>query len=255
MLHYEEAGSGPPVVLLHGGALDLRMWDDQMEAFAARHRTIRLDARGHGKSETPTTPFRQCDDVVELLDHLGIARAALVGLSMGAGTATDTTLEYPDRVSHLVVCGAGTNEPVFTDPWMLDVQRQMASAQQRMDAPEWIRLFLTMGALGPHRDDMDKSVLDRCREMIIDTVRNHVRPDAVAPTHVQGSWARLGEIGIPALGIVGSLDADDHLAMVQRFVDGVPQSRKYEIGGAAHMPNMERPAEFNSVVLAFLADQ
>ena len=255
MIHYEEAGRGRAVVLLHGGAMDLRMWDDQVGPLAERFRVIRVDARGHGRSETPTSPFRQCDDVAELLGALGIDRAALVGLSMGAGAATDTALEYPALVSHLVVCGAGTNEPVFEDPWILGVQKEMAEAQQRLDAPAWIDLMITMGVLGPHRETMDRDVLERSRQMITDTVTNHVRPDAVAPAHVHGSWERLGEIRVPALGVIGTIDADDHIAMVDRFVASVPRARKHEIGGTAHVPNMERPAEFNAMLLEFLADQ
>jgi pimeloyl-ACP methyl ester carboxylesterase len=253
MIHYEEAGHGHPVVLLHGGALDLRMWDDQMPAFTEHHRVIRVDARGHGRSETPTTPFRQCDDIAELLGKLGIERAALVGLSMGAGAATDTALEYPELVSHLVVIGAGTNEPTFRDPWILDIKRRLAEAEQRRDAPAWIELFLRMGALGPHRETMDPRVLDRCRQMITDTVAHHVRPDAVPPHHVQGSWERLPALRVEALGIAGLIDAADHIDMVQRFVSAVPGARYAEIDGAAHMVNMERPAEFNALVLEFLS--
>ena len=254
MIHHEETGTGEAVVLLHGGALDLRMWDDQVPALARRHRVIRFDARGHGRSSTPTTPFRQCDDVAELLGRLGVERATLVGLSMGAGAATDTALEYPHLVSGLVVCGAGTNEPTFDDPWMRDVQRRMAEAQARLDAPAWIDLFLLMGVVGPYRDasGVDPEVLARCREMIADTVAHHVRPDAVAPHHVAGSWARLGEIAVPALGIYGELDAPDHVAMVERFAAAVDGSRVVRIGGAAHMPNMERPADFNAALLEFL---
>jgi pimeloyl-ACP methyl ester carboxylesterase len=253
MIHYEEAGSGPAVVLLHGGGLDLRQWDDQMAAFASRFRVIRVDARGHGRSETPMTPFRQCDDIAELLGALGIRRAALVGLSMGAGAATDTALEHPHLVSRLVVCGAGTNEPVFTDPWMLDIQRQMAEAEARRDAAAWIALSLKQGVIGPYRETLDAAVLGRCREMITDTVSHHVKPGMVAPHHVAGSWNRLGEIAVPALGVIGTLDAPDHHAMVDRFVAGVRGARKTEIGEASHVVNMERPAEFTAEVLGFLS--
>jgi pimeloyl-ACP methyl ester carboxylesterase len=95
MIHYEEAGSGDAVLLLHSGGTDLRMWDDQMPALAARYRVIRADARGHGRSPTPVEPFRQCDDIAALIRHLGVGRATLVGVSMGGGAATDTALAYP----------------------------------------------------------------------------------------------------------------------------------------------------------------
>lgn len=251
MIHYEEAGHGPAVVFLHGGALDRREWDDQM-VLADRFRVIRVDARGHGLSETPMTPFRQCDDIAELLGRLGIEKAALVGLSMGAGAATDTTLEYPHLVSHLIVCGAGTNEPTFVDPWMLDIQAQMADAEARRDASAWINLSLKQGVIGPYRDKADKSVEDRCREMITDTVTNHVKPGMTRPDHVKGSWERLGEINIPALGVIGSLDALDHHAMVERFIGNVRHAEKREISGAAHVVNMDRPEEFNELLTQYL---
>jgi pimeloyl-ACP methyl ester carboxylesterase len=256
MINYEDAGSGPAVVLLHGGAMDLRMWDDQMDALTARHRVIRFDARGHGRSSTPTEPFRQCDDVAELLGRLGVERATLVGLSMGAGAATDTTLEYPHLVEKLVVMCAATNEPTFADPWILDIQRRQREAERDLDAPRWIELFLRMGLIGPYREpaDVDQTVLARCREMITDTVKNHVRPDAVAPHHVEGSWERLGEISVPCLGFIGALDVSDHNDMVRRFAAGVAECEIVEIGGSAHMPNMERPADVNEALLRFLGE-
>lgn len=254
MINYEDTGRGPVVVLLHGGAVDMRMWDDQMAALTGRHRVIRFDARGHGRSSTPTAPFRQCDDVAALLRERGVDKATLVGLSMGAGAATDTTLEYPELVDKLVVIGAGTNEPVFADPWILDIQRQMAEAQQALDAPRWIELFLRMGLIGPYREesDLDPVVVARTRQMITDTVVNHVRPDAVPPAHVEGSWERLGEITVPCLGIIGALDAADHHAMVRRFAAATGATVE-EIGRAAHMPNMERPAEVNQILLRWIS--
>ncbi len=98
-----------------------------------------------------------------------------------------------------------------------------------------------------------RDALEYHREMVTDTVRNHVRPDAVAPHHVRGSWERLGEIAVPALGVAGELDAPDHVAMVERFAAAVPGARTERVGGSAHMPNMERPADFTALLLEFLA--
>ena len=252
MLYHEEAGAGEVVVLLHAGGTDLRMWDDQVPALAARYRVIRVDARGHGRSPTPREPFRQCDDIADLLRGLGVRRATLVGVSMGGGAAADTALEYPGLVAGLVVCGAGTNEPTFTDPWLTGLQHEMAVAQQRLDAPAWIDLFLKALVIGPYRETVAPTVLARCREMVTDTVRNHVRPDAVAPTAVTGSWPRLGEIRVPALGLYGDLDAPDHVAMVKRFAAAVPGAELAIVPDTGHLPNMERPAEFNAILLGFL---
>ncbi|MGW4297002.1 alpha/beta fold hydrolase, partial [Micromonospora chersina] len=105
-LAYDEAGSGTPVVLLHAGIADRRMWRHQVPALAARHRVIAVDLRGYGDSELPPTPFAHHDDVIGLLDALGLAQAALVGCSFGGKVAVDTALAYPDRVAALALFGA-----------------------------------------------------------------------------------------------------------------------------------------------------
>jgi pimeloyl-ACP methyl ester carboxylesterase len=257
-LHHEETGGGADtVLLLHGGTLDLRMWDEQVPFLASRRRVIRFDARGHGRSPTGTEPFRQCDDVARLLGALGVRRAHLVGLSMGGSAAIDTALEYPELVRSLVVMGSGTGAPTFEDPWMLDVMRRMASAQERADAAGWVEEFLLMGVVGPYREpaEVDAGVLDRCREMATGTVRNHARPGAVPPAWVDDSWERLGEIRVPALAFYGTLDAPDHLAMVERVSEGIRGCRLLPVEGAAHMPNMERPLDVNTALEAFLDDR
>jgi 3-oxoadipate enol-lactonase len=102
-ISYQVKGTGPPVVLLHGGGLDLSMWDPQMELLSRSFRVIRYDARGHGRSTAPRGSFSPGEDLRMLLDHLGIERASLVGLSMGAGVAFDFARTYPQRVEKLVL--------------------------------------------------------------------------------------------------------------------------------------------------------
>ncbi|MGH3978330.1 MAG: alpha/beta fold hydrolase [Pseudonocardiaceae bacterium] len=252
-LYYEETGNGRPLVLLHGGALDHRMWDQQVSDLARRARVVTVDARGHGRSSTPTEPFRQCDDVAALVRHLDVGPATLVGLSMGGGTAVDTTLEYPELVHALVVSGGGTNEPYFRDPWVLTIQAEWARAQREGDAAGWVEAFLLFAA-GPHRrlDDVDPDVVERCRVMGMETVTEHARPDAVAPGHVRGSWDRLGEVTVPVLSIVGGVDSDDHLEMAARLVDSVALGSTVVIDDTAHYPNMERPDAFGAALDAFL---
>ena len=98
-IYYEVAGGGPPLVFVHGYALDRRMWDDQFEIFAPRYRVVRYDLRGFGRSGVPTAaPFSNHDDLRRLFDVLGIERAHICGLSMGGGVTIDFALEYPDRV-------------------------------------------------------------------------------------------------------------------------------------------------------------
>jgi pimeloyl-ACP methyl ester carboxylesterase len=111
---------------------------------------------------------------------------------------------------------------------------------------------------GPHRrpDDVDPQVLAACREMVEQTIATHVLAagGAPPPTPVGDSWARLPGIAAPVLGIAGELDSDDHVAMVRRVVDAVPNGRFATVAGSAHYPNMERPAEFTALLLGFLRE-
>lgn len=253
-LHVEETGSGPPVVLLHGGALDGRMWAHQVPALAAAgYRVVVPDARGHGRSSTPTAPFRQADDVAGVVRHLDAGPAVLVGLSMGGGAAVDATLEHPDLVRAVVTVGSGTNEGTFTDPFTLDVLDALRQAEANVDPAAWIAASLRFAA-GPHRrlEELDPALVDTLREMMAHTLSTHIRPDAVAPHHVAGSWERLAEITVPVRVVLGELDTADHLAVGRRLVAGVPDGREVLLPGTAHYPPLERPEQFTSALRTFL---
>ncbi len=103
-LYFQVAGSGYPIVFLHGFAADSRLFDDQSEAFAQHGQVIRYDLRGFGKSDVPTfEPYRHDDDLKALLEYLGIARADLAGQSMGGAIVIDFTLAYPDMTRALIL--------------------------------------------------------------------------------------------------------------------------------------------------------
>ncbi|HXM55057.1 MAG TPA: alpha/beta hydrolase [Candidatus Dormibacteraeota bacterium] len=110
-LWYESAGAagtGPAaVVLLHGHLIDSGQWDGQFAEFARSFAVVRYDARGFGRSDLPAGPFAYHEDLLGLLDALGIERAALVGCSGGGMTAIDLALEHPERVTALVLVGSG----------------------------------------------------------------------------------------------------------------------------------------------------
>ena len=106
-IYFETAGSGPPLVFLHAGVSDLRMWDPQFDLFSRRFRVVRYDHRGFGKTRPTHTPFMLHEDLLSVMRCLGIARAILVGCSMGGTTAVDFALAYPDMVHSLVLPGSG----------------------------------------------------------------------------------------------------------------------------------------------------
>jgi 3-oxoadipate enol-lactonase len=117
-LYYESAGSGHPLVLVHGSMLDTCMWDDQFEPFAQHYTVIRCDVRGFGKSALPTgEPYARPDDLKSLLDYLEIAHAYIIGLSMGGGIAIDFALTYPQATDALILVdsrlGGWQSEPEY----------------------------------------------------------------------------------------------------------------------------------------------
>src|SRR5258708_22980595 len=106
-LNYELAGAGSPVALLHAGIADSGMWDDQFAHFAAAHQVLRFDMRGFGQSSMPDEPYSLSADLYGLLRQLGIGPAAIVGVSIGGGTAIRFAIEHPEMVTALVPLGAG----------------------------------------------------------------------------------------------------------------------------------------------------
>ena len=158
-LWYEVAGAGPPVVLLHHGIVDSRVWDPQWAAFTPEHQALRYDARGFGRSPMPGGPFSSVDDLLALLDVAGIERAALVGASMGADVELEVALVAPDRVTALVIAPPG----MLGRDASAEVKEYGAAEDAALEAgdlDEAVRLNLDFWVAGPGRslDDVDPEV-------------------------------------------------------------------------------------------------
>lgn len=139
LAYRDSGGPGIPVVLLHAGFVDHTMWDEHIPVLAQEFRVIAPDARGHGRSANASRPFRQADDLAELLHHLDVGPAVLVGVSMGAMIAVEAALEHPDVVRALVVSGGGTDERVLTEPWSKQVYAAQLQALAAGDIEAWHR--------------------------------------------------------------------------------------------------------------------
>ena len=106
-LYYEDAGQGFPIVMVHAGIADHRMWDDQFPVFAQQYRVIRYDNRGYGKSRMVPGPYSLRDDLLKLMQVLDVEQAVVMGCSMGGETVIDFTLEHPDKAAALITVGSG----------------------------------------------------------------------------------------------------------------------------------------------------
>ena len=255
-LYYEMGGEGEPLVLSHAGFVDSRMWDDQWDAFTRRYRTLRFDMRGFGKSDRAERPVARRDDLYRLLQRLGIARSALVGCSMSGEIVLDFALEHPEMVAALVLVSTvpGGFEMRGEPPHEL---LEMMAAMGQGDLERASELQNRLWIDGPFRkpQQVDPRLRQRAAEMNRIALANGTwgKADAV-PTRPLNPPAvqRLGEIQVPVLIVVGGLDAPEILRAADVMAAAIPGARKVILPGCAHLPNMERPEEFNRVVLEFL---
>jgi len=252
-LYYEIAGEGQPLVLIHGGLVNSGLWDDQFDGFAQRYRVLRYDVRGFGQSTAPNQPYSNHADLKQLLDFLGIDKAYLIGLSMGGVIAIDFTLAYPDRVAALVPVGPGLsgNPP---SEYVRQGWADVSAAYDRGEKDVAVELSLRLWTDGPNRtpDQVNKSARERIRTM---TAHEFALPD-YADNLLQGleppAYDRLGEIHVPTLLIVGGDDVPPIFETIDKLAAEVAGAKKVVIPGTAHHLNVEKPDEFNRVVLEFL---
>ncbi|MET7571392.1 alpha/beta hydrolase [Streptomyces sp. NPDC005492] len=252
-LAYRDVGTGAPVVLLHSGFADHRVFDDQIPALADDFRVIAPDIRGHGFSANASGPFRWADDLAALLHHLDLGPAVLVGLCMGAAVATDTALEHPELARAVVVSGAGTSAFEYADPELREQQVRTAHLLGAGDIPGWLDRF-AQGVAGPHRtvDQVEPSVIRRLRELTTHTLSKHTPGEHNWLVPLDDPWSRVPKLDVPVLAIHGALDWPDSLAMADRLVHTVPNGRSTTMEGVGHYPNMEQPDQFNEILREFL---
>jgi 3-oxoadipate enol-lactonase len=256
-LYYEVKGDGAPVVLLHAGIADSRMWEPQWVSFATRYRLLRCDLPGFGRTPIERLPVAYARDVVRLLDELEISSAGIVGASLGGRVALELAVARPDLVRALVLEDAGL--PEFD--WSEAVRAYGAAeddAVTRGDLEAATEVNLGMWVDGPRRAaaDVDPGARAAVAEMqrrAFELQAPHwerLDEDLLVP----GIAGRLSEVEAPTLALVGEEDVGDMHALAERFATEIPRARLATIRGAAHLPNLEQSAAFDKLVLEFLAD-
>ena len=252
-LYYESLGSGPTIVLLHGGNLDRRMWDEQVQVLVPHFRVIRYDARGFGRSGSADTAFQAHADLYALLQQLGVRRVSLVGLSLGGRIAIDFALDHPEMVDRLVLAGPGLSGwqdwSAEDTTWLITTRRAAAANDSVGMAMAW----LTSDYMRPAMEQ--PPLASRLRVIASDNAsywmglfrHGEVERDADPP-----ALGRLTAIRLPTLLLVGDRDSPVIRRIVDTLAARISGAEVVRIRGAGHMVNMERPAEFNRAILEFL---
>jgi 3-oxoadipate enol-lactonase len=241
-LWYEDSGGdGPPVVLLHEGVVDSRIWDRFLPHVQGRLRTIRYDQRGYGRSPMWDGPYSAVDDLISVLDAVGVERAALVGTSRGGRIAIAAAIEQPERVSALVpivAAVAGLPLEIEATP---EQEARWEAAEARGDVAELAELDLEIWA--PMGFD------DELRAMFLE---NAEASNADDPVVEERSVNRLGEIAVPTLVITAGRDLPVFAEVGDRLAREIPGARRAIIEEADHMIQWRAPQELAQLVLDFL---
>jgi 3-oxoadipate enol-lactonase len=254
-LYYEAAGVGRPVILLHAGYLDRRMWDDQFLRFARSYHVIRYDARGLGRSGPADAPYSSFEDLYSLIRALKLTRVTLIGASLGGAASLDFAVTHPELVERLVLVGPGLSGYVWppgdlNQPWRVEARAALARADTVGVALAWIH----SGYLLPASEKAELAA--KLRTLLADNVgywksllRHHEDYDTgPAPPAVD----RLAIVRAPTLLIVGSRDVPDIHHIIDTLRLRLPHARTVVFQGAGHLPNMELPARFSATVMDFL---
>jgi pimeloyl-ACP methyl ester carboxylesterase len=263
---YEDTGRGPLVVLIHGHSLDLRMWKYQVAPLVDMgYRVLRYDVRGHGRSMVPPDGYtwdNYSRDLSDLLDRLNVERPAdeplaveaahLAGLSMGGAIALKFTLDHPERVLSLTLVDSALPGFSYSPEFGAMVQELVTTVRTEGAAAGMEKVWLPHAIFDGLRRHPEKFA--EVEAMVRGFQAAEYREEATASSDAQPRLvARIGEVTAPALVVAGAEDLPDFRLIADLLAENIPGARKAILGGCGHVPPMENPAAFNSLLLEFLA--
>lgn len=257
-LYYEEAGKGETLVLCHAGFVDGGMWDDQWDVFAKHYHVVRYDMRGFGKSDVVTGPVSRYEELVHFLKAIKVERAILLGCSMGGASVIDVAVGHPELVSALIAVSAVPSGFEMQGPPPPALMKMMEVAQKGDDeATSELQIQIWIDGESRKPGEVDAKVRKHAAKMNQIAVKNKtfgVADSQPVNPLTPPAFGRLSELHIPVLIIDGSLDNAEILRAGDVMRASIPGAQKVVIEGTAHMPNMEKPEEFNKTVLDFLKE-
>jgi len=251
-IHY--ALSGPAdadtIVLVNSLATDMGIWDGQVDALSQHYRLLRYDTRGHGKSESTPAPYSMdglVDDLLALLAHVGADRTHIVGVSLGGLTALQAGIRAPNGIASIVACGSGIGAGPEFEKIITDRNELIREKGTETIADTMVQRWFTAPAFEEGHD-----YLATIRAMVVDTSDEGFIGCSSA-IRDSGLRARIPEVKLPTLFMVGDQDAALPVEAVRTMQLEIAGARLGVIPGAGHLCNVEQPAIFNAMVLSYLA--
>jgi 3-oxoadipate enol-lactonase len=251
-LRYRDEGHGPAVVLLHGWALDLEMWQPQVAAWAASCRTIRIDRRGFGGSAGQPSTAQDIPDLMALVDHLGLARFALLGMSQGARVALRAATQpaLGTRLTCLVLDGVPLAGPSRELPPEVPIVHYRELVRRRgLEGfrAEWSEHPFTR----LHTSDAS------AHRLLRGMTERYRAADLLAayddgPEPASDEPPALAAMAVPTLVINGERDTEVRRQMGEEVSRLLPRAQYAVIRGAGHLPNLDNPRVYNDLVLDFV---
>ena len=240
-LHYEAAGTGPPLLLTHGYAATSRMWEGQARTFSDRHQVVTWDMRGHGRSGSPDDPAAYSQDAAvadmgALLDALGHERAVVGGLSLGGFMSLAFHLTHRERVRALVIIdtGPGYKSEGPREGWNV-MARKLAD---RIEADGLPHLATLSTEMNPDEHESARGLAQAAR--------------GILTQHDRRVIDSLPEIRVPTIVIVGEKDRA-YRTPTDYMAAKIPGAEKVVIENAGHAVNLHQPERFDAALGEFLA--
>lgn len=253
---YEVAGEGNPLLLLHGGGSRASCYEDMVPILSKQFKTYSYDQRGFGDTVKPENPpmghelWRE--DVRSFMDSFNLDKTALVGWSMGAGIALNFVLTYPERVSHLILIGAGSPRLPASDRSGFESRRKLIESGATAEEIVEKTFDFTKAAFSQYSQDHNAYAVEKIRE-------EHLRNDPKAYLQLLEANAdrpklgpRLGEISCPTLLIVGDSDGRTPLPNTIDLNMAIPGSFMKVVQDCGHFYGYEQPEATCSAMIDFL---
>ena len=247
-------GAGACAVLLHAGVADRRMWRSTCEALSGKFKCIAYDRRGFGDATSPDEAFRSIDDLDAVIRHFGCARVHLIGSSQGGRIAIDYALAKPENVLSLVLVApalSGASVPSRYPPAIQHLMDGLEQAEARVDVEKMNAIEANLWLDGPLRSE--NRVAGSARDLFLDMNGRALRHAPLSREQPAPSATdQLHRLTQPTFVIWGDADFPHIIDRSRLMANTIPGARHLMMEDCAHLPNLERPMQFDAAVLEFL---